>query len=273
MTGASIGQTGEAVGFHWLNSEGVAVTLAAVMAEPGSEPHRLLPTHLEALDEVLIDAVTRWGAVLGGGRGPTGSEAADLGELHDALDRLCLEYAEAVHLSGAAPSVRAAQIVGTAALVGRRVRVVLGRAGPQPLADELDEPPVGVVSGFADLVPLDRRRPELGSRWIVRTETGLRLPASLHMLLHNSSGVFKDAALDEHRAALRRMLTAEGVTGAQALTWAAALEWLLDDLLLAFRESPSSAAVILRPGRRDDAELIVRAVSASARARAGTSSV
>jgi hypothetical protein len=267
VTRASIWQTDDAVGFHWLSASGVAATLSDVVAEPDSEPHRLLPTHLEAVDDVLIDAVGRWGDILGGGRRPTADEADDLAELHQVLDRLCLEYADALKAVGATADVRAGQIIGTAALVSRRARAATGTAGPQPLSDELDEPPVGVVSGFADLVLVDPDRPGLGARWVVRTETGLRLPANLHMLLHDSSGVFKDAALDEHRAALRDVLGAEGSTGPDTWTWAMSLEWLLDDFLLAHRESPSSAAVTLRPGRRDDAQLIVSAAAAVTRSR------
>ena len=88
------------------------------------------------------------------------------------------------------------------------------------------------------------------------------------MLLHDSSGVRREAALDEHRAALRAVVAAEGTTGADPSTWAASLEWLLDELVLAMRESRSSAAVTLR--RFDDAGLIVSAAAAAARARAAS---
>ena len=90
--------------------------LVDVVADHGSESDRLLPTHLEALDDVLIGAAERFGEILGGGRIPASPQHwRDLLELSRALDRLCQEYAAALERTGSAPDVRAGQIIGTAA--------------------------------------------------------------------------------------------------------------------------------------------------------------
>jgi hypothetical protein len=87
-------------------------------------------------------------------------------------------------------------------------------------------------------------------------------PLTLDTLLHGS-GVEKDGALDEHRAALLAV-------SASADADAGAIEWLLDDWLMAHRESERSAAIEIRSGRPADATMIVAAAAAvsSARARA-----
>lgn len=256
------------IGFHWVTAAGAAVTLPRLVASD-DEPDRLVATHLEALDDALIIAAGRFGDVLGGGRRPSGPERDGLRELHRALDRLCHEYAAASAVLGLVPDVRAGQIIGTAALFGIRARQPLDLLGPAPFDGQLDDPLLGVVGGFGEMHQLDPDRPWMGGRWIVRTEAGPRYPATLAMLLFDSSGVNKDAALDEHRAALRSVLTAAGTSGADPLAVACALDWLLYDWLMAHRDGPDSAAIEIPEGREPDAELIVAATAGSVTARAG----
>jgi hypothetical protein len=99
-----------------------------------------------------------------------------------------------------------------------------------------------VVSGRGQLHWVDEDEPWRGARWGVASADGRRYPLTLSMLLFDSSGVSKDAAVDEHRAAL-------------------------GDWLMANWQSPDSAAIELRSGRIDDAALIVRAAAAGARLR------
>ena len=268
MTLAAIHQTDERIGFVWKDSRGRAATLADVAREPGSEPDRLLPTHLEALDDVLIAAAGTLGDVLGGARRPTPAERVDLVDLYRTVDRAAHEYHEALGSTGLPSELRAGQIIGTASLMGYLSRAALGLIASEPLAGELSDPGVGVVAGYGELVRVRADSPSAGKRWVIRTEDGRTLPASLSLLLHDSSGVQRDAALDEHRAALREVLEISADDGA-SLTTAAAIDWLLHDWLMAHRDGPSSGAVEITSGKLDDALMIVDAAAASARVRAG----
>ncbi len=253
-------------GFYWSTSVGDPISLPDLVAID-DEPDRLLPTHLEALDDALIIATGRLGEVLGGGRRPAGDEQRDLRDLHRALDRLTHEYAAAVGVTGDAVDVRAGQIIGTATLVSVLARQPIGLLGPAPLDGTLDDPTVEVVGGFGDLVVADAERPWTGARWVVRTTDGRRLPATLSMLLHDSSGVNKDAAVDEHRTALRATIAAADLPTANRLAAACALDWMLYDFLNAHRDGPDSGAIDLG-SRTEDAALIVAAADASVRCRA-----
>jgi hypothetical protein len=87
------------------------------------------------------------------------------------------------------------------------------------------------------------------------------------MIMFDSSGVNKDAALDEHRDALRSVTKAAPDPTADPFVVSGAIDWLLHDWLMAHRESPESAAIETRSNRREDAELIVAAAAAAAAAR------
>lgn len=252
-------------GFYWATESGRPVSLAELV-RVDDEPERLLPTHLEALDDALIIATGRLGGVLGGGRRPEPDERRELRELHRALDRLCQEYAAAVAACDAEVDVRAGQIIGTATLVSILARQPIGLLGPAPLEGELDDPSIGIVGGFGDLVVVDPDRPWTGARWVVRTTDGRRLPATLSMLLHDSSGVNKEAAVDEHRAALRSTVAAVDRADADPMAAACALDWMLYDFLDAHRDGPDSGAIDLH-NRREDAGLVVSASAASVRCR------
>ncbi|MFI5953088.1 hypothetical protein [Cryptosporangium sp. NPDC051539] len=253
------------IGFYW-SAAGRPVTLAELV-RTDDEPERLLPTHLEALDDALIIAAGRFGELLGGGRRPTGPERSGLADLHRAVDRSIHEYAVAAEELGTPIETRAGQIVGTAALVSVLAREPIGLLGPAPLDGTLDPPSAGVVGGFGELATVAPDRPWLGGRWTVRTVDGRRLPATLSMLLFDSSGVYKDAALDEHRALLRATAEAAASPEADPLGAACAIDWLLYDWLRAHQDGPDSAAIELKGGAAD-AELVVRAAAASIRARA-----
>jgi len=128
----------------------------------------------------------------------------------------------AERLTGLETELRAGQIVGTSALLAIRARMALGTDGPGPFAGMLSEPRAGL----------------------------------------HGSGVEKDGALDEHRAALLAV-------SASADADAGAIEWLLYDWLMAHRESERGAAIEIRFGRPADAAMIVAAAAvSSARARA-----
>ncbi|MEZ5096874.1 MAG: hypothetical protein R2731_12595 [Nocardioides sp.] len=99
------------------------------------------------------------------------------------------------------------------------------------------------------------------------TDGAQRLPATLSMLLFDSSGVDKDATLREHRAALRRVSAAVLEPGAEPLAASGAVDWLLFDWLMAHRDGPDSGAVEIRSGQVDDAAMIVAAADASVRVR------
>lgn len=195
--------------------------------------------------------------------------AATLGVLlHRNLDGLCYEYATALEHTGITGDLRAGKIIGTAALFSIRAREPLGLLGPAPLDGELDDPTLGVVSGFGEMCQVDSAKPWKGGRWIVRTESGLRYPLTLSMLLFDSSGVNKDAARNEHRDALSSVVSAASSPGADPLAVACALDWLLYDWLMAHRDGPDSAEIVFPKGRDADAAVVVAAAGVSVRSRA-----
>lgn len=256
------------IGFHWATPAGAPTTLPELVVDD-DEADRLVATHLEALDDALIIAAEQYGELLGGGRRPeTDSERDDLTSLHRALDGLCHEYATALELTGIKADLRAGKIIGTAALFSICARQPLGLLGPAPFDGELDDPALGVVSGFGEMCLVDPDRPWAGGRWVVRTESDLRFPLTLSMLLYDSSGVNKDAAHDEHRDALSSLISAAKAPDADPMAAACALDWLLYDWLMAHRDGPDSAEVVFPKGRDADAAVIVAAAGASVRARA-----
>lgn len=261
-------QTDEQIGFYWVTPQGEPTTLQSLVVGD-EEPDRLVATHLEALDDALISAAGRFGEILGGGRGPAGeAERDDLLELHRALDRACFEYAAALERTGGSADLRAGKIVGTAALFSVRARRPLGLLGPAPLDGELDDPRLGVVGGFGEFHRVDPERPWAGGRWVVRTEAGQRFPLTLSMLMFDSSGVNKEGARKEHREALNAVVSAARLPGADPMTVACALDWLLYDWLMAHRDGPDSAEIVFPKGYEDAAALVVAAAAASVAARA-----
>jgi hypothetical protein len=268
VTLPQIDATDDRVGFRWLSSEGSVLPLREVIALPGAEPDRWLPTHLEALDDVLIEVAGTYGDVLGGGRRPTTIERDALVEVYSTLDRLCWEYADA-HATTAFPgTVRAGQIIGTAALMSIRAREATSMMGAPPFEGELDEPGLGVIGGRAGLHWVSPEAAWLGARWLVVTDDGLRLPATLSMLLFDASGVDKDATLTEHREALTQVTGAMTDPTVEPMQASGALDWLLFDWIMAHRDGPDSGAVEIRSGKVADADMIVAATAASARIRA-----
>lgn len=256
------------IGFYWVTASGRPVSLPELVTID-EEPRRLLPTHLSALDDALIDAAGRWGEVLGGGRPPGDDrERAQLTELHRALDRLNHEYAGAERVTGMDTEIRAGQIIGTSALLAIRARMALDTIGPVPFAGMLDDPRPGVLAGHGQFHYADPAVPWRGGRWILVAEDGRRYPLTLSMLLHGS-GVAKDAAVQEHREALRTVAAAAAAAAIPGVA-GAAIDWLLHDWLMAHRESDSSAAIEIRSGRADDAALIVVAADAAACSHART---
>ena len=262
-----ISATEDRIGFHWCAPDGRTVRLAEVVVLPEAEADRWLPTHLEALDDVLIEVAGRFGEILGGGRGPRPDERDALTDSYRAIDRLCEEYAEAHRVAGSPDDVRAGQIIGTAALLSIRTRQSIGLMGPAPYDGELDTPGPGVVGGQAGLHWVEEAAPWRGARWLVVTPEGRRLPATLSMLLFDSSGVNKDASLTEHRDALERVTEAVGAPEAEPMAASGAVDWLLFDWVMAHRESPDSGAVEIKSGKTSDARMIVLAAAASARVR------
>lgn len=257
------------IGFYWVTANGRPVSLPELVVID-DEPTRLLPTHLSALDDALIDAAGRWGKVLGGGQPARDErELAQLTELHRVLDRLNHEYAEAERLVRLGTEIRAGQIVGTSALLAIRARMALDSVGPIPFGDMLDDPQPGVLAGRGQFQYVEPGRPWRGARWILVAEDGRRYPLTLSMLLHGS-GVEKDAAVQEHREALRAVTGATEADDTDPVVAAAAIDWLLHDWLMAHRESESSAAIEIRSGRTEDAALIVAAANAAACSRART---
>lgn len=267
MARPMIVQTDSQIGFHWADISGRPITLSALAAND-EEPDRLLPTHLEALDDTLIQAAGTFGEILGGGRGPADrDEEKELRSLHRAIDRLCHEYDEALTTLGLETEIRGGQIIGTAALMSIWARQALGLLGPAPFEGQLDEPELGVISGFGEIQIVDPDRPWLGGRWVIRTESGRRLPATLAMLMFDSSGVNKDASLNEHRELLNSTSVGSNSLEADRVAASCAIDWLLYDWLMAHRDGPDSGAVEV-PGGVKDATMIVSAAAASARARA-----
>lgn len=267
MTAASIVQTDTDLGFHWADGHGRPARLQDVIGLPGAEPHRWLPTHLEALDDVLIQVATILGPVLGGERAPTAADCEAVGTAYRAIDRATAEYAVAARVSGLPRDLRAGQIIGTGVLLSIQCREVLSAMGPSPLAGQLDQPGTGVVGGHARLVWVDEAQPWMGARWIVATEDDRRLPATLSMLLFDSSGVLKDAATTEHKDALRVVSDAVLAGPVEPIQASGALDWLLFDWLMAHRDGPQSAAVEIPSGQVDDATMIVQAAGNSVTVR------
>ncbi|GAS90694.1 hypothetical protein [Mycolicibacterium brisbanense] len=255
------------IGFYWTTPEGVATTLPDLVSGD-DEPDRLVRTHLEALDDALVIAGAQFGDLLGGGTRPNSAERDDLIVLHRCLDMLVRDYALAAQTIGMVSDVRAGQIIGTAALFAIRARFAVDLLGPAPLDGELDEPPVGVLSGYGQMVLVDPDKPWKGGRWILKAESGRKYPLTLSTMLFDSSGVNKDAARREHREALQACVDAEYSEDTDAFTLACALDWLLYDWLMAHRDAPDSAAIQIPKGHDSDAEMIVRAAHASVRARA-----
>lgn len=255
------------VGFYWATPVGKPTTLPRLVVDD-DEPERLVATHLEALDDALIVAAGRFGELLGGGRRPGEQERADLLVLHRRLDHLCRDYAAALEITGGAADVRAGKIVGTAALFSIRAREPLGLLGPPPFEGELDDPTVGVVSGFGRMRQVDPERPWKGGRWILETEDGRRLPLTLAMMLFDSSGVNKQAARREHREAIESCLAGATMPGADPFALSCALDWLIYDWLMAHRDGPDSAAIEIPRGHEADAGVVVAATAASVIARA-----
>ena len=257
------------IGFYWTTPSGERTSLQT-LAVDDEEPDRLVATHLEALDDALVIAAERFGEILGGGRPPAGeTERDELVELHRTLDRLCFEYAAALERAGLAADLRSGKIIGTAALFSIRARGPLGLLGPAPFDGELDEPSLGVVGGFGEFHKVDPGQPWRGGRWVVRTEAGQRFPLTLSMLMFDSSGANKEGARKEHRDALREVVDAARLPGADPMVLTCALDWLLYDWLMAHRDGPDSAEIVFPRGYEADAALVVRAVAASVSARAG----
>ncbi|MCQ4362364.1 hypothetical protein [Mycobacterium gordonae] len=256
------------IGFFWATPGGRRTSLQALVSVD-EEADRLVATHLEALDDALIIAAERFGEILGGGRGPANAEERDdLLDLHRTLDRLCFEYAAAAESAGVKPDLRAGKIIGTAALFSIRARQPLGLLGPAPLDDQLDEPSLGVVGGFGEMVQVDPARPWLGGRWVVRTEAGQRFPLTLSMLMFDSSGVNKEAARAEHVQALRSVIAGAQSADADPLAVTCAIDWLLYDWLMAHRDGPDSAEIVFPKGHEADAGVVVAAAATSVTARA-----
>lgn len=250
------------IGFFWVTADGVATTLPDLVIDD-DEPDRLVATHLEALDDALIIAAARFGQLLGGGKMPNPGERDDLVALHRSLDRLVRDYGLAADVGGIIPDVRAGKIIGTATLFSIRARLPLGLLGSAPFDGELDEPELGVVSGFGQMASVDDERPWMGGRWILKSESGQRYPLTLSTMLFDSSGVNKDAARKEHREAIEACVAGAGCEDADPFTAASALDWLLYDWLMAHRENQESAAIEIPKSHESDAAVIVRAACAS----------
>lgn len=255
------------IGFRWARPDGTPARLVDLLDLPGAEPERWLPTHLSALDDVLIDVAGRFGEVVGGGRGALPEERDDLAAAYVAIDRASVEYDEARRATGILVEVRAGQILGTGALLGICCRAALGLVGAAPFDGSLDRPAPGLVGGRAGLHEVSATEPWRGARWLVVTDDGRRLPATLSMLLFDSSGVDKEATLREHREALTRVAASVTAADVDPLVAAGAVDWLLFDWVLAHRESPDSGAVQIAADRVADAEMIVAAVVASVAVR------
>ncbi|RDH78335.1 hypothetical protein DVS77_10575 [Mycolicibacterium moriokaense] len=262
-----IAQADGQIGFFWMTADGVATTLPDLVIDD-DEPDRLVATHLEALDDALIIAAARFGQLLGGGKAPDPDERDDLLELHRSLDLLVRDYALAAEISGIIPDVRAGKIIGTATLCSVRARFPIGLLGAAPFDGELDEPSIGVISGFGEMTMVDPERPWKGGRWVLKSESGQRYPLTLSTMLFDSSGVNKDAARREHREAIEACVSAAASEDADPFIVASALDWLLYDWLMAHREDPDSAAIQIPKGHDSDAAMIVGAACASVRIRA-----
>lgn len=220
-----------------------------------------LPPALAALDARLVEIAGRFGDVLGGQRPPRAGEHDELTAAYTGIDAACAAWARGQQKGPA--DVRAGQVLGTAALLSIHCREVLGLMGPAPFTGELDPPPTGVVGGHAGMHTVDDATPWLGGRWLIVSDDGRRLPATLEMLLQDSSGVDREASEREHRAALKGVTKAARADVPDPMAASGALDWLLFDWLMAHRESGTSAAIEISAGRLDDAAMIVWAVAAS----------
>ena len=254
------------IGFYWATPDGGPTALPDLVIDD-EEPDRLVATHLEALDDALIIAAARFGELLGGGQLPTSDDRDELIILHRCLDLSVRDYALAAEISGIIPDLRAGKIIGTATLFSIRARFPVGLLGPAPFDGELDEPSMGVISGYGQMTLVDPDKPWKGGRWILRSESGERYPLTLSTMLFDSSGVNKDAARREHREAIEGCVAAATADDADPFTVACALDWLLYDWLMAHREDPDSAAIQIPKGHDSDAAMIVQAAGASVRVR------
>lgn len=261
-------QTDGQIGFFWVTQGGTPIALPDLVIDD-EEPERLVATHLEALDDALIIAAARFGRILGGGKMPDPDERDDLVELHRALDLLVRDYSLAAEITGIVPDVRAGKIIGTATLFSILARFSVGLLGPAPFDGELDEPSMGVISGFGQMTMVDPQRPWKGGRWVLKSETGQRYPLTLSTMLFDSSGVKKDAARREHRETIEACVaSAAADDDADPFAVASALDWLLYDWLMAHREDPDSAAIQIPKGHDSDAAMIVATACASVLTRA-----
>jgi hypothetical protein len=260
-------QADDQIGFYWATPDGAPTTLPDLVIDD-EEPDRLVATHLEALDDALIIAAARFGDLLGGGKHPDQHERDDLTVLHRCLDLLVRDYALAAEITGILPDVRAGKIIGTATLFSIRARLPLGLIGPAPFDGELDEPSLGVISGFGQMQQVDPDKPWKGGRWVLKSESGERYPLTLSTMLFDSSGVNKDATRREHREAIESCVAGATTPDADQFSVACALDWLLYDWLMAHREDPNSAAIQIPKGHDSDAGVIVRAACACVQARA-----
>ncbi|MBS4727579.1 hypothetical protein MSM1_04180 [Mycobacterium sp. SM1] len=254
------------IGFYWVTPDNKPTSLPKLVLDD-DEPDRLVATHLEALDDALIIAAARFGELLGGGKHPDDHEREALIILYRRLDHLCRDFARALESTEIAADLRAGQIIGTAALFSIRARQPLGLLGPAPLDGQLDDPEIGIASGFARMRYSDPAHPWKGGRWVLECESGQRFPLTLSMILFDSSGVNKDAARREHREAIESCIAAATAPDVDNVVLASALDWLLYDWLMAHREDPDSAAIRIPKGHASDAALIVAAAAASVNAR------
>jgi hypothetical protein len=257
----------DVIGFRWLTPEGRPVRLDELLDLPDAEPIRWLPTHLEALDDVLIDVAGRFGEIIGGGRRPTPAQIGDITTAYRVIDRLCYEYAQAQRRSPLRADQRSGQIIGTAVLMSVLLRSSLDIIGPAPFDGQLDTAADGMIGGHCRFHWVSESERWRGGRWILETTGGQRLPAGLTMLLFDSSGVEKDGALKEHRDALRTVTAAMDDPDAEPMTASGAIDWLLYDWLFAHRDGPDSLAVEIKSGLPTDAKMIVEAAGASALVR------
>ena len=196
------------------------------------------------------------------------AERARVAVAYREIDRLSYEYARAHRLAALADDKRAGQILGTGALMSIRLRESLGLMAPAPFDGELDQSAAGIVSGHAGLHWVSTTERWRGARWLVVTVDGRRLPGTLTMLLFDSSGVNRDAAVVEHREALLKVTEAVSTVDAEPMLASGAVDWLLFDWIMAHRDAPDSGAVEITSGMTGDARMIVLAAEASARVRA-----
>lgn len=101
--------------------------------------------------------------------------------------------------------------------------------GPAPFDAELDAPGPGVGGGHAGLHWVVDAQPWRGARWLVLSDDDRRLPATLSMLLFDSSEENKDACLTEHREALGRVTEAVASGAVEPMAASGAVDWLLFD--------------------------------------------